>query len=64
MLYKNHNDPDQIWIAFISVPYENKSICYHAENLAQEIQHSKSIQFSNEHPFEWGFLKEYIVHKV
>jgi hypothetical protein len=35
-LYKG-DKPDQIWIIFISVPYEDEVTYHHAEYLAREI---------------------------
>jgi hypothetical protein len=63
MLYKDNN-PDQTWIVFISILYENKSLYHHAEDLVQEVQHNNLIQFGNEYLFEKEILEEYIIHKV
>jgi hypothetical protein len=57
-------EPDQIWIVFISVPYKDKSTYHHAEHLARDIGHDTPRMFKNEYIFEWEIPEEYIVHKV
>ena len=56
--------PDQIWIVFISVPHEDKSIYYHAEHLAREIGHDTPRMFKNEYIFVYEIPEKYIIHKV
>jgi len=62
-LYKGE-EPDQIWIVFISVPYKDKSTYYHLEHLAREIGQDKPSMFKDEYIFVWEIPEEYIVHKV
>lgn len=56
--------PDQIWIVFISVPYKDKGVYHHAEDLAREIEHNKPSLFKDEYIFVWEIPEKYMVHKI
>jgi len=62
--YYEGDDPDQIWIVFIRVPYKDKRTYHHAEHLAREIGQNETSMFKHEYIFEWEIPKKYIVHKV
>lgn len=66
--YYEGDNPDRIWIVFISVPHNDRSIYHHAEHLAGylagEIGQDKTSMFKDEYIFEWEIPEKYIVHKI
>jgi hypothetical protein len=62
--YNNGEIPDQIWIAFIYVPDEDKHIYHHAEDLAKKWNYPNPGRLRYEYIFEWEIPARYLIHKV
>lgn len=64
--YNQHEDPQNIWIAIISVPdRENGAgIYHHAEKLAKALDIEGAERLRHEYVFEWQVPEEYVKHTV
>jgi hypothetical protein len=62
--YNHREHPNQIWIAFIYVPDEDKRVYHHAEDLAEQCEHEEPQLFRYEYLFEWEIPAKYLVHTV
>jgi len=63
-LYKDGEDPSQIWIAFIFVPNAEKHDYHHAEDLAKGLKMKEPSLLQYEYVFEWEIPEEYFIHEV
>lgn len=64
--YDLGQSPDQIWIVFITIPYDwirTKKV-HSARELANKCQNPKAEMFKHEFLFEWAIPQEFVVHSV